>query len=385
MALGQVWFVGAGIRDREGLTLAAAAAIDQAEIILVDDLVNPAVWVGSEAEIVPVGKRGGQVSTAQVAINQLLVTYAQQGKRVVRLKAGDPGLFGRLWMEIEALQAENIPFRVVPGLSSALAAPLLAGLCLTEKSRWSSTDRRSSRQVVICSGHEDQPWSVLAALDTLVFLMASRNLPQICASLMTAGKPPATPVWVVKDSGRGRLQGSLAHPPSAQSPCVIVVGDLPHWTPPAQPLAGETVLITRAQVSGLRAQLQQLGAHVLELPTLVITPPTSYVPLDAAIQQLADYDWLVLTSANAVQAFWERLGVAGLDSRALAGMQVAVVGDKTALALQSKGIQADFIPTEFVADALAQELPGIPRRVLFPRVEQGGGMRWCRGCRHGGP
>ncbi len=372
MALGHVYIVGAGIRGglwpvadhREGLTLEAAAIIDQAEIILVDDLVSPAVWAGSEAEIVPVGKRGGRVSTAQVAINQLLVTYAQHGKRVVRLKAGDPGLFGRLWPEIEALQAAAIPFTVVPGLSSALAAPLLAGLCLTEKSQ--------SRQVLICSGHEEQPWSALVAIDTLVFLMASRNLPQICAALMAAGKPPATPVWVVQESGRGRLRGSLAHPPPGHSPCVIVVGDVPHWTPVPQPLANQTVLITRAQASGLRAQLQQLGARVLELPTLVITPPTSYAALDAAIQQRSLYDWLILTSANAVTAFWERLTEAGLDSRALAGIQVAVVGDKTALALQAKGISPDFVPREFVAAALAQELPSTPQRVLFPRVEQGG-------------
>ncbi len=168
------------------------------------------------------------------------------------------------------------------------------------------------------------------------------------------------------------MQGSLAHPPTALSPCVIVVGDLPHWTGTPQPLAGQTIVITRAQASGLRAQLQRLGAEVLELPTLVITPPSSYAALDAAIGQLSTYDWLILTSANAVAAFWERLTVAGLDSRALAGLQVAVVGEKTALAVQTKGISPDFVPREFIADALAQELPGSPQRVLFPRVEQGG-------------
>ncbi|NJM00782.1 MAG: bifunctional uroporphyrinogen-III C-methylase/synthase [Synechococcaceae cyanobacterium SM2_3_2] len=321
-------------------------------------------------------------------INALLLHHARQGSQVVRLKAGDPLIFGRGVEEMEALQKAGIPYVIVPGLSSALTGATYAGIPLTHKSL--------SRSVAILSAHEPDvlPWAALAQLDTVVILMGSRHLETIAAALLQAGQKLATPVAIIVRAGDPDQQvwtGTLGSLPnvgqSNLSPALIVVGEvvslrqvvLPGipvpMSKPSKPLAGQTILVTRAetQASALTDLLRQHGARVLELPTLAIVPPASWDPMDEAIANLNSYDWLLLTSANAVSFWMNRLADHGLDSRALAGIQIAVVGSKTAETLAGYGLRPDLMPTEFVADALLDALPD-PQgsRFLFPRVESGG-------------
>lgn len=277
-----------------------------------------------------------------------LIQRCREGKQVVHLKSGDPLIFGRAREEIQALREAGCPLEIWPGLSSALAGPLWAGIPLT--------DKHLSRVFAVLTAHdlEALPWSALAELQ------------------------------------QGESQAKL--------PGLLVVGEvirlrqdflpgIPPLPPPA-PLAGKTVLVTRSegQSPAFRELLQAQGARVLEMPTLVIQPPTSWDPLDTAIANLEQFDWLLLTSANGVQAFFERLQRQGRDSRALHSLQVAVVGSKTASVLAQYGIRPDLMPSEFVAEAL---LPIWPQpvqgqRILFPRVESGGREELVQGLRQRG-
>lgn len=385
--LGTVYLVGAGIGGSQQLTLYATAVLQKADVVLMDDLVSPEIASGipAHAVVIPVGKRGGQASVAQAEINDLLLHHARQGSQVVRLKAGDPLIFGRGVEEMEALQEAGIPYLIVPGLSSALTGATYAGIPLTHKTL--------SRSVTILSAHEPEtlPWAALAQLDTLVILMGSRHLETMAAALLQAGQALSTPVAIIVRAGDPEQQvwtGTLGSLPdvggSTLSPALIVVGEVVSLRqvvrpgipmPLSKPLAGQTVLVTRAetQASALTDLLRQHGARVLELPTLAILPPTSWDPMDEAITRLKSYDWLLLTSANAVIFWMKRLADHGLDSRALAGIQIAVVGAKTAETLAGYGLRPDLMPAEFVADALLDALPE-PQgsRFLFPRVESGG-------------
>ncbi len=394
-----IFFVGAGLGTVADLTLRAIACLQQAEVILYDALIHPSLLDIAPPQClkIPVGKRAGGTAMPQTTINQLLCDYGQRYGRVVRLKSGDPGLFGRLQQELEAVLAAGLTVDVVPGISSALGAPLLAGLCLTAKG--------VSQSVGIFSGHapETLPWSNLAQLETLVILMASRSLRAILEALIAAGRSPQDGLAIVQWAGQPQQQtwfGTLADylqlPQCPDlSPAVVIIGaiaqkrypltrldlSLPNLLAclcpmPDLPLAGQTVLVTRAanQASTFTQQLQAAGARVLELPTLEIVPPSSWQPLDQALAHLAQFDWLILTSHNAVTFFMERLQHQGKDSRTLASLKIAVVGEKTAQTLQTYGLVADFIPSEFVADALVKEFP-VPvtgLQILFPRVESGG-------------
>jgi uroporphyrinogen III methyltransferase/synthase len=389
--MGNVSLIGAGLGGKAGLTLRAWTLLQQADLVLVDGLVDPSLLQELPAcvQVIVVGKRQGQEGLSQADVNQLLLKYAQSEQSVVRLKSGDPLIFGRALQEIEALQQAGIDFEVVPGLSSALTGPCYAGIPLTHP------DLSATLTILTAHDLERLPWDALVAVDTLVILMGTQNLVQIGERLLQAGRASETPMAVIRQAGQvdqqvwqgilGQLPQDLAHVQLA--PAVIVVGEVvdlrsqiqPHvQLPPCRPLSGQTVLVTRAadQASDFTELLQRQGARVWELPTLSITPPSSWEPLDQAIVQLSRFDWLILTSANAVTSFFERLQVAGKDSRALAGVQVAVVGTKTAMALAQFGIQPDLSPETFVADALlesliqAGELQG--QRILFPRVESGG-------------
>lgn len=387
--LGRVFLVGAGIGGSQYLTVRAVEVLQQAQVVLIDALVSPDIQsrIPAQALQIAVGKRGGQLSTPQAEINHLLVSYAQQGSQVVRLKAGDPLFFGRGLEEIAALQQARIPFEIVPGLSSAWVGPLMAGIPLTHKTL--------SRSVGILTGHQPESldWAALAGLDTLVILMGCRHLATIADNLISAGQDPTLPLAIIVGAGDPAQQvwtGTLASlpevDPDALSPGLIVIGELVTWReqvlpgiPASLPLAGKTVLVTRAetQASVLTDLLRSQGARVLEMPTLAITPPSNWDPMDRAIQHLAGYDWLLLTSANAVIYWMERLGYHHLDSRALAGIQIAVVGSKTADTLAQYGIRPDLMPDQFVADALLSALCDQVKdpsglRVLFPRVESGG-------------
>jgi uroporphyrinogen III methyltransferase/synthase len=388
---GKVYLVGAGPGSLTYLTLRGQQLLARAQVLIYDALVDFQLLnlVPSDCLKLNVGKRGGKKSTSQTKINQLLVTYCLQGKQVVRLKSGDPLIFGRARAEIEALQAAGCSFELVPGISSALAAPLLAGIPLTDKD-WSNC-------FAVLSGHqpENLDWEAIARIDTLVILMAGHTLAEIVCRLIQQGRSPDEPVAIIRHCGRLEQQvywGTLADivektQSISLSPAVIVIGKVVElgnrfdyiqssMSHHSLPLAGKTILVTRAaeQSSQFKNLLQQQGATVIDMPALAITPPSSWEGLDRAIANLKDFDWLILTSANGVEYFFNRLAALGKDARALAGIKIAVVGKKTAVTLQQKNLQADFIPPDFVADSLVEHFPETlsDRQILFPRVETGG-------------
>jgi uroporphyrinogen III methyltransferase / synthase len=388
---GKVYLVGAGPGGIGYLTLQAQQLLAQVDLVVYDALVDPALLQLTRVGCLclEAGKRGREQSTPQTEINQILVQACQQGQQVVRLKSGDPLVFGRGMAEIAALQAAGCAFEVVPGLSSALVAPLLADIPLTHP--------ELSRCFAVLTAHApaELEWQALVRLDTLVILMGGHQLPEIVLLLQDYGKPAHTPVAVVHWAARPEQRiwrGSLANiveitAGEALSPAVVIVGavaglqlgssreDAPSL--PA-PLAGKTVLVTRAveQAAGFSAQLRQAGARVLEMPALEIAPPSSWQGLDAALEALDQFDWLILTSAHGVEAVIQRLFNLGKDARALAGVKIAVVGRKTANVLAQAGLRADFIPPNFIADALVDEFPERANlaqlKILFPRVETGG-------------
>lgn len=407
---GTVYLVGSGPGDAAYLTVRAQQLLTETEVLVYDALVDSALLKLAPAKclLLNVGKRGGKPSMLQADINALLVHHCLQGQHVVRLKSGDPFIFGRCHAEIEALTAANCAFEVVPGLSSALVAPLLAGIPLT--------DPVLSRCFTVLSGHQpdELDWHTLARIDTLVILMGGQHLPEILRQLREQGRSPQTPIAIIRWAShpQQRLwEGTLSTISSivqqtateALSPCVIVIGEVVRLRsylqpcsslPPATvlttsnsttsdlitdialPLAGKTVLVTRSasQSGQFMARLQRDGATVVEMPALEIVPPSSWQALDDALAHLAAFDWLLLTSANSVDYFFERLATQIRDVRALAALKIAVIGDKTALKLEQRGLKPDFIPPEFIADSLADHFPGSLQgaNVLFPRVESGG-------------
>lgn len=385
---GKVYLVGAGVGNQDYLTLRGQVLISTAEILIYDALVDESLLSLTSENCLRlcVGKRGGQVSTPQEKINQLLVAYCLQGKQVVRLKSGDPFIFGRANEETVALQTANCSYEIVPGISSILAAPSLAGIPLT--------DKELSRCFVVISGHQPEQlnWSALAKIDTLVILMGGRSLPLIIQYLIDNGRSQLEPIAIIRNCGRPQqqvFQGTLTDIVETTrgvslSPAVIVIGEVvklsnqnPQKVPPsAFPLANKTILVTRAesQSSKFTNLLQQQGAKVVEMPALAITPPSNWHQLDRAIANIAKFQWLILTSANGVNYFFERLENLGYDARILGGVKIAVVGRKTAAVLKKRQINPDFIPPNYVADSLAANFPEdlTGKKILFPRVETGG-------------
>ncbi|WP_373537652.1 uroporphyrinogen-III C-methyltransferase [Microcoleus sp.] len=402
---GKVYLVGAGPGDCDLMTVRSHKLLSQAEVLIYDALIDI-----PQLELIPVtcrkievGKRGGKPSTQQQEINRLLVEQCKLGKQVVRLKSGDPFIFGRSSSEIQALITAGCDFEVVPGISSVLAAPLLAGIPLT--------DPVMSRCFAVMSGHEPDAleWEALVRIETLVILMGGRNLSEIIWQLQKHGRSPETPIAIIRDCSRPEQKiwiGTLFNivqqtAGQSLSPCAIVIGevvrlreyligsentnmsDTPVISNNSQPLAGKTILVTRAasQSNQFSDRLQQLGARAIEMPALVIGAPSTWEPLDRAIAQLSSFHWLILTSHNAVDWFFERLQAKGKDARSLSGIKIAVVGKKTAESLRSHSLQPDFIPPNFVADSLVENFPWqgghggtAPTncKILFPRVESGG-------------
>jgi uroporphyrinogen III methyltransferase/synthase len=368
--MGKVYLVGAGLGNIAYLTVRAQQLLTQAEVLVYDALVDTQLlkFVSAKCVCFDVGKRGGKPSTPQVEINQLLIKHCQQGKQIVRLKSGDPFIFGRSSSEIQALNAADCPFEVVPGISSALAAPLLAGIPLT--------DPVMSRGFAVVSAHQPEAldWEALARMETLVILMGGRNLSKIVQQLQRYRKAPQTPIAIIRWAGCPQQHiwiGTLADIVEqtagiSLSPAVMVIGEVvglqKYMRSPinkeaiTKPLAGKTILVTRSagQSSQFSDLLQQVGANVIEMPALVIGPPSSWEALDNAIANLSDFNWLILTSSNGIDYWFERLLSQGKDARALAKIKIAVVGKKTAAILKERGLQPDFIPPNFVADSLIE-------------------------------
>ncbi|MEH2068099.1 MAG: uroporphyrinogen-III C-methyltransferase [Nostoc sp.] len=414
---GKVYLVGAGPGDVAYLTVKAYNLLAIAEVLVYDALVDAQLLecVPPNCLKLDVGKRGGKASTSQAEINKLLVKYCQEGKQVVRLKSGDPLIFGRCTSEIEAIIASGCDFELVPGISSALAAPLLAGIPLT--------DPVLSRCFAVFTAHEPEAldWEALSRLETLVILMGGQHLPEIVHQLLRYGRSHLTPIAIIRWAGTPKQQIWTAQLNNiceqitglSLSPAVIVIGEVvglckylqpeniyresyasistaqPMSTnfplspssssspsSPSSPLAAKTILVTRSvgQSNQFSNHLMGLGATVIEMPTLEICPPSSWEDLDNAIASLSDFDWLILTSCNGVDYFFTRLIAQGKDIRALAGVKIAVVGEKTAQSLKQYSLQPDFIPPNFVADSLVENFPEelYGKKVLFPRVESGG-------------
>ncbi|MFN6514703.1 MAG: uroporphyrinogen-III C-methyltransferase [Nostoc sp. CreGUA01] len=410
---GKVYLVGAGPGDVAYLTVKAYNLLAAAEVLVYDALVDDRLLqcVPADCLKLNVGKRGGKPSTSQAQINKLLVNHCQEGKQVVRLKSGDPLIFGRCTSEIEAIIAGGCDFELVPGISSALAAPLLAGIPLT--------DPVLSRAFAVFTAHEPEAldWEALSRLETLVILMGGQHIGEIVNQLLRYGRSHLTPIAIIRWAGTPQQQiwvaqlGNISEQITglSLSPAVIVIGEIvglrkylqpeniyrerhasipkaqpmstnlpPSPSSPSSPvpLAGKTILVTRSvgQSNQFSNRLMALGATVIEMPTLEICPPSSWEDLDRAIANLSNFDWLILTSTNGVDYFFARLIAQGKDSRALAGVKIAVVGEKTAQCLKQYSLQPDFIPPNFVADSLVENFPEElqSQKILFPRVESGG-------------
>ena len=371
-----VYLVGAGPGDPGLLTRRGEELLRVTDVVVYDRLAASALLdlVPTSAERVDVGKAPGRAAMTQDEINAVLVERGGRGLHVVRLKGGDPFVFGRGGEEAEACAAHGVPFEVVPGITSAIAAPAYAGIPVTH--------RRVSTNVTIVTGHEDPTkgssdtdWSALAKTGgTLVILMGAGRLAEIAKALVAGGLADDTPVAAVRWGTRPEqrtVRATLATIADAgvEPPSAIVVGDVAAldfgWFE-QRPLFGRTVVVTRAreQASELRSRLELLGADVVELPAIEVEP------VDFTLPDLADYRWVIFTSANGVDAFFERgLASGGLDARALSPARVAAIGPGTANALTRHGVRADLVPERFVAESLLDAFPDGAGRVLLARAE----------------
>ena len=390
---GTVYLVGAGPGDPGLATVRAVSLIADADVILYDRLVPARLLAGArdDAELVYVGKEPGRPTLPQGEINELLVAKAREGKRVVRLKGGDPFVFGRGGEEAEALAEAGVRFEVVPGVTAGVAAPAYAGIPVTHRDEASA--------VAFVTAHEDPSkpesaidWAALAAFPgTLVFYMGVRALPAVVAALQRHGRAADEPAAVIERgtqpaqravTGALGAIAELAREAGVEPPAVTVVGpaaalhDRLAWVERA-PLHGKRVAVTRArpQASGLAARLEGLGAEVVEVPAIRIEPRLDSDDVREAVDELAGggYDVVTVTSPNGAELLMRALVGAGLDARALAGMSVAAIGPGTAAALRAHGIVADLVPARSIAESLAEELVarGVEgKRVLIARAAE---------------
>ncbi|MCP4540209.1 MAG: uroporphyrinogen-III C-methyltransferase [Chloroflexi bacterium] len=389
---GIVYLIGAGPGDPGLITVRGQECLAQADVIVYDRLASPELLrvARLDAEMIYVGKASSQHTLSQDEINALLLEKAQAGLQVARLKGGDPFVFGRGGEEAQTLVAAGIPFEIVPGVTSAIAAPAYAGIPITHRGLAASfavvTGHRRKEAEVAAEDGLGLDWNALAAVDTLVFLMGVANLPTIVQGLLDAGRDPQTPAALVhwgttsrQETVTGNLQDIVARVQEVglRPPAVTVVGDVVslrdqlRWFD-ARPLLGRRVLVTRsrAQASQLSARLRALGAEPVEFPTIEILPPDDWGPVDKAVGWLVAYDWIIFTSVNGVKYFWQRMKLAGKDARALAGTRLGAIGPATAEELAQRGLQADLVPSKYVAEAILDEIgPVKNRRVLLPRAD----------------
>ncbi len=423
---GIVYLVGAGPGDPAMITVAGLERLREADVIIYDRLVSPRLLeqAREDADLIFMGKVAGEGAHDQARINDLLIEKARAGKRVVRLKGGDPFVFGRGGEEAQALRAAGVPFEIVPGVSSAIAVPAYAGIPVTHRGLASSFavitgheadpvilsgDDARSRQTessrrslggVTGSGSSARSessaasaidWAKLAtAVDTLIFLMGAKTLPDIVDKLIENGRPADTPVAVIQwgttpeqRTVTGALADIVARAEEAglSAPTIVVVGEVVRlrdtlaWFE-VRPLFGKRVLITRTrrQAGALARLLALEGALPVELPVIEIEPATDAAAVEAALSGLraGAYRWAVFTSANGVEAFFRLMRERGLDARALAGARAAAIGPATAEALAKRGVIADALPDEYIAEGVVEAMrphlrPG--DRVLLPRAE----------------
>lgn len=378
---GKVYLAGAGPGDPGLLTVRAAELLQTVDVVVIDALVSESIrrLIPPTTEVVYAGKRAGQHSLTQTEINELLVELAGAGRTVLRLKGGDPFVFGRGGEEAERLRTAGIGFEVVPGITAGIAGPAYAGIPVTHRSRATS--------VAFVTGHESEEtsgvrWDALAQFGgTLVFYMGLGRLRAISENLIKAGLPADTPAAVISRATTpfqrtvtATLEQIEAKVDEAGliAPALIVVGDVVNladsigWFE-TKPLFGCTVVVTRAraQASELARLLRERGAEVLEFPMIEIRDPESWDSLDDVIEGLSQTDWLVFSSPNGVARFFERLMEKGADGRALAAARIAAVGEVTADALRAHGIAPDLVPDRYQTEAL---LPLLPEQLSDIRV-----------------
>lgn len=391
-AVGHVSLLGAGPGDPELITVRALRKLQTADVILYDALVHPVLLEHRKpgAELVFVGKRAGRASERQGSINARLIEAARAGGQVVRLKGGDPYLFGRGSEEAEALVAAGIPFDVVPGVASPMAASAYTGISLTHRDLASSVAYVTATESIEKdeSAHD---WTKLAtATQTLVFFMGLRKLDSLMERLIAHGRDPETPAAVVSNAslpGQRTVVGKVsdiaqrAHDAGLEMPALTIVGAVVGLHPQLswfeqQPLFGKRVLITRpeGQSDEMTQALREIGADPRELPTVQIVPPSDPARFAAHVQRVGEYDWVVFTSANGVRAFFDALDGEQRDARVLGGVLVAAIGPATRAALLRRGVRADVMPSEYrgetVAEAIFTRTPHLSgKRVLIARAE----------------
>ncbi|MFC1474420.1 uroporphyrinogen-III C-methyltransferase [bacterium] len=388
---GKVIILGAGPGDPGLITVRGKQAVESAEVLVYDYLANPLLLdsAPSGAERIYVGKKGAKHTMEQENINKLLADKAMEGKLVVRLKGGDPYIFGRGSEEAAHLREQGVDFEVIPGLPAALGASAYSGIPLT--------DRRHTSTLTFVTGHEDPTkpessidWAHLASnKGTIVFYMGVKNLPNIASNLIENGKPADTPVGIVEWATmphqrvvRGTLSdiADIAAENKIHPPALIIVGgvntlaDKLDWFQ-RRPLFGKKIIVTRSrkQASMLSAGLRDLGADAPEMPTIDTVPPDDWSAVDSAIDKIENFDWIVFTSVNGVESFLNRIFESGGDVRRLSKSKIAAIGPATNKKLRDFGLNADLQPPKFVAESIVETLEGAGeikgKNILLPRAD----------------
>ncbi len=386
---GIVYLVGAGPGDPGLLTVKGLECIRTGDVIIYDFLVNISLIseVRKDAEVLYVGKQGGDHTLEQGEINKLIVKKAQEGKTIVRLKGGDPYVFGRGGEEALFLLENNIPFEVVPGITAAIATPAYAGIPVTFR-RYTST-------FALITGHEDPTkpdsdidWAKISSgIGTLTFYMGVKNLPFIVKQLTDNGRAKETPAAVIRWGTRskqetvvGTLENIVEKAKNIKAPAITIVGEVVtlrdklNWFEKKQ-LFGKTIVVTRSrdQASDFSQKLVKLGAEVIEFPTIDIVEPDDFKPMDDEIEKLGENDWLIFTSVNGVDAFFNRIFDLGKDIRDLKGVQICAIGPATSKRITDLHLRVDCQPPKYVAESIVEEFKKLGdikgKRFLTPRAD----------------
>ncbi len=385
---GKVYIIGAGPGDAGLITLKAVECLRLADVVIYDNLVNEELlkYAPPYARFIYAGKKGGDHTLSQDKINALLAQEALDGNTVARLKGGDPFIFGRGGEEAEILALNDVPFEIIPGVTSAIAVPAYAGIPLTHRGLTST--------VAFITGHEDPTkdksdidWQALCGIGTLVFLMGVKNIGQITEALISHGKLPDTPAALIRRGTTPHqevITGTLAtiveqsQTNNFRPPAILVVGKVVElretlcWYD-TKPLFGRGVVITRPerQADDLARLLAAQGASPIAFPTISIVPPKDWNELDRALDHLESYHWLIFTSANGVNFFFKRLREKSRDIRDLQGIKICCIGPATARQIEDRGIKVDLVPQEFIAEGILKSFASLDlsgKKILVPRA-----------------